>query len=181
MVFAGDVERNVAVSRIFAPQLDLALEGGFRLNPHLGLGLYLDLGYGDAGSEVKNFCNAPYPQGLGGASCSAETVKFGVLLRHTFQPAAHTTPWIAVGTGYAYGRAYSYGPSQDVITYTGWEIGRLMGGIDVRSSQVLGVGFYAGLSFTRYSHVDDATGSLSLPSPTIHTMFQAGLRLTLFP
>jgi hypothetical protein len=178
MFFGGDVQRNVGVGRIFGPQLDLGLEGGLRLNPHFGLGLYLDVGVGDPGSEVRSYCHA------NGLDCSAETVKFGVLLRHTFNPYAHVTPWLAVGTGYAYGHV-SQSPNQynssDVITYSGWEMARFMAGVDVRSSQVLGVGFYAGLSFTQFTHSENAAGPIPLGGNSIHTMVQAGLRLTLFP
>jgi hypothetical protein len=174
MFFSGNTEPNVSVGRIFDPQVVFNLEGGLRLTPHLGLGLYLDWGFGSPGSEVRTFCNQNF------ISCSAETAKFGVLLRHTFSPAAHTTPWLAIGTGYAWGNVYAdVGPN--VITYTGWEIGRLMGGVDIRSSPVVGFGFYGGVSFTRYSHVEDGSGSFSISSPTVHTMFEAGIRLTLFP
>jgi hypothetical protein len=174
MFFSGNAEPNVNIDRIFGPQVVFNLEGGLRLNPHVGLGLYLDWGYGSPGSEVKAYCN----QNL--ITCSAETAKFGGLLRYTFSPAAHLTPWLAIGTGYAWGNVQAnYGP--DVVTYTGWEIGRLMGGMDVRSSPVFGFGFYGGISFTRYSHFENINGGISLPSTSVHTMFEAGIRLTLFP
>jgi hypothetical protein len=179
MFFSGDVEPGVSAGRIFDPQLDLALEGGLRLTPHLGLGLYLDVGVGGAGSEVDAYCNA------NGLDCTSETVRFGVLLRHTFNPAARVTPWISVGTGYAYGHVASaadaYGPSFDVVEYSGWEMARLMVGVDIRSNQVLGVGFYAGTALTQYSSFQNTEGSVSLPGTSTHAMFQLGLRLTLFP
>ena len=186
MFFGGDVSRGVGVSRIFGPQMDIGLEGGLRLNPHLGLGLYLDIGVGGPGSEVNAFCNADPTSpggGLGGADCSAQTVKFGILARHTFAPSARVTPWVSIGTGYAYGNVSTdaFGGSTDVVTYTGWEIARLMAGVDVRSNQVLGVGFYAGVSLTRYTHAENTAGTFPLDGTTVHSMVQAGIRLTLFP
>jgi hypothetical protein len=179
MFFSGNVEPGVSVGRIFGTQFDLGMELGLRLNPHFGLGLYLDLGFGDVGSEVRTYCNSF------GLSCSSEILRTGVLLRHTFRPAAHMTPWFALGTGYAQGKVHSgvnsYGPSSDILTYTGWEIARLMGGLDVRTNQTFGVGFYAGLSFTRYTRFDNTAGSLSLPSTSIHPTYEAGVRFTLFP
>jgi hypothetical protein len=179
MFFSGDVEPGVSAGRIFDPQLDLALEGGLRLTPHLGLGLYLDVGVGGAGSEVDAYCNANF------LDCTSETVRFGVLLRHTFEPAARVTPWVAVGTGYAYGHVTSaangYGPSFDVVQYSGWEMARLMVGVDVRSNPVVGFGFYGGTALTSYSRFENTAGSTSLPSTSVHAMFQAGIRLTLFP
>jgi hypothetical protein len=179
MFFSGDVEPGVSVDRIFGPQFNLGTELGFRFNPHFGLGLYLDLGFGDPGSEVRSYCNTF------ALSCSSEILRTGVLLRHTFSPAAHVTPWFALGTGYAQGKVRSYGnaytASSDVLTYSGWEMARLMGGFDVRSSQTFGVGFYAGISFTRYTRFDNTAGSLSLPSTSVHPMYEAGIRFTLFP
>jgi hypothetical protein len=179
MFFSGNVEPGVSASRIFDPQFDLGMELGLRLNPFFGVGVYLDLGFGDPGSEVRNYCNTF------ALSCSSEILRTGVLLRHTFSPAAHTTPWLALGTGYAQGKVRSYGnaytSSSDVLTYSGWEMVRLMGGFDVRTSQTFGVGFYAGLSLTRYTRFDNATSSIALPSTSIHPTYEAGIRFTLFP
>lgn len=179
MFFGGDVSPGVSVGDIYGPQMNLALEGGLRLNPHLGLGLYLDMGVGGTGSQTRAYCNDNM------MDCSSETVRFGLLLRHTFAPAAHVTPWIAVGTGYAYAHVAAQDNgvtvAQDVVTYTGWEMARLMVGVDVRSNQVLGVGFYAGLGFTRYDHAENAAGTLALGGQSTNTMVEAGVRLTLFP
>ncbi len=179
MFYGGNVEPGFSANGTFGSQMDLAFEGGFRLNPYLGLGLYADLGVGGPGGDVKTDCNN---QGL---DCTATTSRVGILLRHTFMPEAHTTPWIALGTGYANGSVDytdAFGNSGNFLEYSGWEMVRLMAGVDVRSSQVLGFGFYGGVSFTRFgSYRDNAIGSVSLPNETTHTMVEAGIRLTLFP
>ncbi len=169
----GDAESGVRIRRVFDPQVDLAFEGGLRLTPHLALGLYADVGVGDPARDIRDQCNAA------GIDCSAETSRVGILLRHTFRPAAPATPWLAVGTGYEVGSVSSGGFEQ--FRYSGWEILRLVAGYDFRSNQVFGVGLYAGLAFGRYSHYEDLLGSPSVTSETIHTTIEGGLRFTLFP
>ncbi len=169
----GDAESGVRIRNVFDPQVDLAFEGGVRLTPHLAVGLYADRGYGDPARDIRVQCNAA------GIDCSAQTSRVGILLRHTFQPAAPATPWLAVGTGYEVGSVSSGGFEQ--FRYSGWEILRLVAGYDFRSSQVFGVGLYAGLAFGRYSHYEDLLGSPSVTSETIHTTIEGGLRFTLFP
>jgi hypothetical protein len=177
MFYGGSVEPGYSANGTFGSQMDVNLEAGFRLNPHLGLGLYFDSGVGGPGNEVRNDCN------VNGVDCTAYTSRVGLLLRHTFLPYARTTPWISIGTGYAHGSVdYSGNGSGNFLEYSGWEMVRLMGGVDVRSSQVLGFGFYAGVGFTRFSdYRDNSVGSVSLPNETTHTMVEAGVRLTLFP
>lgn len=191
MMFDGNVARGVGFGRIFGSAAELGLEGGWSLTPHLGLGVYLDVAVGDPGSQLKAFCNADPASpggGLGGASCSTLTVNAGILARHTFLPYARVRPWLAIGTGVAYANAhYTYGdpsdpdaPSSDIVTYTGWEIARLMAGVDVRSTQVgIAVGLYAGVSLTRYTSVESVAGTWPLDAASVHTMVEGGFRVTL--
>jgi hypothetical protein len=174
---SGEVEQDVRVSRVFSSQLNLAFEGGVRLTPHLALGLYADLGFGDPGREIRDACSAS------GIDCDATTGRFGVLLRHTFQPAARTTPWVAAGTGFEFGSISTddFGGSRDVLSYRGWEVLRLMGGVDFRSNRVVGVGLYAGVAFGRYGHVEDDFESVSIDNRAFHTTVEGGVRFTLFP
>lgn len=181
-VFSGRAERfegrNVDMDSRFDPQLNLAFEGGLRLNPHLALGLYADVGYGDPAREIRDQC--------AGFGCDASSGRLGVLLRHTFQPAARTTPWIAVGTGYEYGHITASDTGEELLRYSGWEMLRLMAGFDLRSSPVFGVGFYGALSFGRYSRFEgfDQAGfpvTDHIGDRTTHATLQGGLRFTLFP
>jgi hypothetical protein len=160
---------------VFSSQLGLGLEGGVRLSPHLALGLYLDHGVGDGGSDLADGCNAE------GIDCDAQITRVGLLLRHTFEPFARTTPWLSIGTGYERGSVHESGGGLRILTYEGWEALRLMLGVDVRSSGALGVGFYAGVSFGRYGHVEDRFESVDLDRQPFHTTFQGGIRFTLFP
>jgi hypothetical protein len=180
MFYGGNVEPGFSMNGTFGPQMDLSFEGGFRLNPYLGLGLYADIGVGGNGNEatLRAACDS------NGGSCNSTTSRVGILLRHTFSPHAHTTPWISIGTGFAHGSvdwsADGYG-SSNVLEYSGWEMLRLNAGIDVRSNRVIGFGFYGGVAFTRFDSRSDAGGTESFSNPTTNTMVQAGVRLTLFP
>jgi hypothetical protein len=172
----GEVEDQVAMSRVFDPQIDVDLEGGLRLSPHLAVGLYLDLGYGDPARETRDACRDV------GIGCDASRTRFGVLLRHTFAPAARMTPWLAVGTGLEWGKITAddfYDDEQ--FSYRGWEVLRLTGGIDLRSSPFFGVGLYGGVAFGRYNRGSDALGDFDIDRERFHTTVKAGLRFTLFP
>ena len=183
-VLSGRAERfegrNVDMDSVFDPQLDLVFEGGVRLSRHLALGLYADIGRGDPAREIRDQCNAF------GFDCDASSGRLGVLLRHTFAPAARTTPWIAVGTGYEYGSVWASDTGDEQFRYSGWEMLRLMGGVDLRSSPVFGVGLYGGLSFGRYSRFESLNDQGFLVTDHIgdrrtHTTVEGGLRFTLFP
>jgi hypothetical protein len=158
---------------VFRDQLDLDFEGGFRLSPRFAVGLYADLGLGDPASGVPG-CG-------GGFDCSATTSRFGFLVRHTFAPAARTTPWVSLGTGFEYGSVERDLDGSE-FTYSGWEIARLQTGVDFRSNGVVGVGFYAGVALGRYMEyeddlVDDDLGNRE----ELHSTLELGIRFTLFP
>lgn len=178
---SGEAERDVDVDRVAGNQFALALEGGVRLNPHLALGLYLDGGAGDVGSDFRSDCSAS------GLDCTASTGRFGVLLRATLEPAAPSTPWLSVGTGME-STTVSFNDGGPDLTYSGWDMLRLQGGWDFRGHGVVGVGLYAGVRFGRYSQVEGVDPVLLEvrtvhlgADRAIHTTVEAGLRFTLFP
>ncbi len=181
LFLGGESERDLAMDRTFDPQLDIFLEGGLRLNPYLALGLYVDLGVGDPASEIRNDPNCSAP----GRDCTATTGRVGILLRHTFSPRAYSTPWISVGTGFEWGSVDLQDDdgshSQEYFSYRGWEMLRLMMGVDLRTNPVFGIGLYGGVGFGRYSTYKDALGEVDLGHQPFHTTVEAGLRFTLFP
>jgi hypothetical protein len=172
----GEIEDGVAMSRVFDPQIDVDLEGGLRLSPHLALGLYLDMGFGDPARETRDACRDV------GIGCDASRTRFGLLVRYTFAPAARMTPWVSAGTGLEWAKitADDYYDDEQ-FSYRGWEVLRLMGGIDLRSSPFFGVGFYGGVTFGRYDRGSDSLGDFDIDRERFHTTVKAGLRFTLFP
>jgi hypothetical protein len=173
---SGEAERDVDIDRVAANQFALTLEGGVRLNPHLAVGLYVDGGVGDAGSDFRND-----PCNLNGLDCTASTGRFGVLLRATLEPSAPSTPWLSVGTGWE-STSVSFNDGGPDLTYSGWDMLRLQGGWDFRGHGVVGVGLYAGVRFGRYNRVEDIDAAVHLGADrAIHTTVEGGLRFTLFP
>jgi hypothetical protein len=175
--FGGEMGDGVGTGDVLEGQLDLFLEGGARITPAVGLGLYLDVGLGAAGNPYRGACS------VAGLDCMSSTFKFGLLLRHTWGATAPVGKWLAVGTGFA---AASVTTDEDdgreVVTYTGQEILRLMGGVDVRSNPVFGVGFYGGVSVTTYTRVDgEGFPEHSIDDRDFQPLFEAGVRFTLFP
>ncbi len=179
---SGEVEEGVAADRVFDPQLGVWLEGGVRVTPELSFAGYLGRGYGDAAAEWRTYC-ASYA-----TTCSAITSRAGFLARWTFDPYGRSAPWVAVGTGWESGSVtwrsnmggFTYG-SSDLFTYSGWEALRLMAGVDLRSSPVVGVGLYGAVSWGRYTRFENANGPVDLGRQPFHTTVEAGLRFTLFP
>jgi opacity protein-like surface antigen len=175
---SGDAERNVPMSQVFGPMLNFGFEGGLRLDPHFGLGLYFDWATGSPGSDVRSFCDQY------GIYCTASSYHYGVLARFTFSPFAHATPYISIGTGGVTDEVTTpdyYSGSSTVARYTGWEMARLRVGYDIRSNHVFGFGLYGGVGFTRYTGYDNSAGSQGIPETTVHTTFDVGIRMTLFP
>ena len=138
----GDAEPGVAIGEVFSNQVNIGVEGGLRLSRHLALALYADFGAGEEGRAVAAVCDTFIY-----ADCNASTTRVGLMLRHTFDPSARVTPWIGVGAGLAFGRVSfpsgsgtSGGTPGLIEEYAGWELLRLQGGFDVRSTPVFGVG-----------------------------------------
>jgi hypothetical protein len=180
---SGDAEAGVPMGHIFGSMLNFGLEGGLRLNPHFGIGGYLSWAGGSPGSDTRSYCD------LNGLFCNADSFRYGVLARFTVDPFGHTTPWLSIGTG---GVSDSVTSSSTYCTttgfcgttvahYTGWEILRLQAGYDFRSNRVFGFGFYGGVGFTRYTGFDSVGVPSGIPTTTVHTTFDVGLRMTLFP
>jgi hypothetical protein len=156
------------------------LEAGVRVSPPLTLLLYLDGGGGDVSRRLRAVCSA---QAL---DCGAGSLRIGVMARHAFTPFAPRTAWVAAGTGFESTGLMVKGPAGDeTLSFDGWEALKLGAGIDFRGSGAFGVGFFAGVSLSTYSKVTvDGPGYFApseLGSQRLHTWFQLGAKLILFP
>jgi hypothetical protein len=172
----GNAEVGVPMNQRFETQAHISSELGLRLSPAWAIGVYGDFGGGDAAPSIRGMCPVPSPD------CMGWTDRWGILLRHTWDPFSPTSKWISFGTGWETGSlSYDGGDNlSDIFTYSGRELFRLGAGIDFRSSQVLGLGFYGSISWGEYDQYRDATGTYRL-DPRTHTTGQVGIRLTLFP
>lgn len=176
----GDAETNVPMERIFLTQGHVSSEFGLRLSPSFALGLYGDVGGGDVARAIGDQCAAQ------GFPCTGTTGRAGVLVRHTWDPAGATARWLSLGTGWESGTVsvdrqnMGQGMGSDLFTYTGREYLRIGGGLDFRSTGVVGLGLYASFAWGQYDRYKDVTGSFPIQGRT-HTTGQVGLRLILFP
>jgi hypothetical protein len=178
---AGPVGGNLGHTSDWWPGFMLfQLEAGFRPSPSLTLLLYLDGGGGDAARDVRAAC------ATNGLDCGAGSARIGVMARHAFTPTAPRTAWLGVGTGFESTGLMIDGPSgEERISFDGWEALRLAAGVDFRSSTTFGVGFFAGVSFATYGKAK-VEGPAYIPASDLgtqrlHTWFQLGGRLILFP
>ncbi|WP_242392246.1 hypothetical protein [Anaeromyxobacter oryzisoli] len=172
--FAGRAETGFSMSDVLEPQLLFSIDGGVRLTPAIGLGIYADLGVGDPAESYRTYCAAQ------GIDCSGITGRFGFQLRHTWDPVSPAAKWLAVGTGWEIASVATDSGHPDPVQYTGREYVRLAGGVDLRSSSALGVGLYGAVSLGEFRHLQVLEVPTSVDG-ALHTTFQAGVRLTLFP
>jgi hypothetical protein len=178
---AGSVGGNLGDTSDWWPGFMLfQLEAGVRTSPALTLLLYLDGGGGDAARDLRAFCAAR------ALDCGAGSARIGVMARHAFTPAAPRTAWVALGTGFESTGLMIKGPQgEERISFDGWEALKLAAGLDVRSSTTFGVGVFAGVSFATYGKVKvEGPGYVApadLGTQRLHTWFQLGGRLILFP
>lgn len=173
-LFAGKAENGISMGDVLEPQLLFAMDGGVRLTPAIGLGVYADLAVGDPAESYRTACAAQ------GIDCSGVTGRFGFQIRHTWDPASPAAKWLAVGTGWEFASVTTDTGNPDPVQYTGREYARLAGGVDLRSSSALGVGIFGSVAWGEYRHLE-LYGVPTSVDGAVHTTFQAGVRLTLFP
>jgi hypothetical protein len=178
---AGSVAGNLGATSDWWPGFMLfQLEAGVRTSPALTLLLYLDGGGGDVARDVRAFCAGR------ALDCGAGSARIGIMARHAFTPTAPRTAWVGVGTGFESTGLMIKGPQgEEQVSFDGWEALKLAAGLDVRSSTTFGVGVFAGVSFATYGKVKVDGPAYVLPSDLgtqrLHTWFQIGGRLILFP
>jgi hypothetical protein len=183
LTMSGNIEKDVSTSTIFGDQVNLQAEVGLRATPSTAFAIYFDLGVGDPATGIASSSSCAAVQG----GCVASTGRLGILVRHTFSPAAPRTGWLAFGTGAEFGSVtvggqQGQGMMDKIYNYKGWEALRVMLGYDWRGNSVLGFGLYGGVGWGKYTSVETGTGTrVSIADPAYHTTVEAGVRMTLFP
>jgi hypothetical protein len=169
------------------PMLLVYLDGGLRVTPHLALVLYVDVAVGEASRSIRSTCEA------GNLECGVAAGRVGIQARYAFTPAARTTTWLAVGTGWEMTDLTLDKPGADsldssksqTVSFEGWEILKLGAGIDWRLSRIVGLGLFAYGSVGTFSSVTSEGPDYLVPgdlgSRGAHFWFLAGARITLFP
>jgi hypothetical protein len=175
----GEAADGTAMSSFLeTEQVHVSSELGLRLSPGFALGVYGDVGTGDAAPAIREQCQVQ------GIDCVGATGRWGVLARHTWAPLSRRPFWLSVGTGWEFGGvtvAHRGGDGDsDLFRYTGREYLRLGAGVDFRSNQVIALGLYGSFAVGEYDEYEDPVATVSV-TPGTHTTAQVGIRLTLFP
>jgi hypothetical protein len=149
------------------------------------LGLY---GGPSIGGTSSTFANAQEQCPPGSSrSCVGADWRIGLEVQVHFRPAALFNPWVGYGLGFesASASASGAGVPPTGVTYTGLELARFAGGVDVRLSRYFGLGPFVGLDFGSYSveHVEDLRTRVdqSIPTTALHEWITIGVRGVLFP
>ena len=158
------------------------LELGYRFNPAVWGGLYLELA---PAKTDRDFCVA-------GRDCSSSDVRFGVDMQLHFAPYANIDPWLGVGLGMEFLAVKAYdssisdalNPRVSKFTWAGLELPLLEAGLDLAVSPRATIGPYVAWSiayYTRYGVESPGYPDLdgSLDDRAIHTWFQIGVKGTL--
>lgn len=171
---------NDGYSRLVSAQVPLMLDIGGKLSPHVFLGGYLGLGFGGVGSDLDAVCAS------NSASCLHASFRIGAQLQYNVAPAAKVNPWVGYGIGIessGVGSRTSAGQSSAAVA--GFELARLMAGVDFRLASGIGVGPFVDLTLGRYSSasIDDGSGaeSFDIQDKAFHSWLTLGARFVLFP
>jgi hypothetical protein len=183
---SGDIsdDRDAAGNKI-DPALDdlvnykipIWLELGYRFNPSVWGGLYLELA---PAKTDRSFC-------VSGRDCSSHDVRFGVDMQLHFAPYNNVDPWLGLGIGAEFLAVKAFDPSiNDVskFTWAGLEFPLLEAGLDLALSPRATIGPYVAWSigyYTRYGVESPGFAGISgsISDKAIHTWFQIGVKGTL--
>lgn len=162
-------------------QFPLMLDIGGKLNHHFFLGAYLGLGIGGAGSALEPTCE------LSGVSCGHASLRLGVQLQYNVAPAAKVNPWFGYGIGIESTAVAASGSNGDAaVGVAGFELARLMAGVDFRLTHGVGIGPFADFTVGRYSSMStkdpsgfETTGDIE--DRAAHEWLTLGVRLVFFP
>ena len=167
---------------VHAYQVPLLVETGYRVTPHLSIGGFLGLAFGDVGGELRRLCSG----------CSTRSFRIGVLSQVFLRPAERLDPWVGLGIGY---ESVTILNGASSVTLSGPEYVHVLAGLDVRSSRKVGFGPYVDASLGVYT---DSVRLWSVAGPVgigtaprsseenihgkaLHGWVTAGLRLVLYP
>lgn len=166
-----------SLSDLVRHKIPIWLELGYRFNPTIWGGLYLELSPAWVNGD---FC-------VPGRDCSGSDIRFGVDMQLHFSPYAQIDPWVGIGVGLEFLHVKAFDPSvSDVSDFSwwGWELPLLEAGLDLALSPRATIGPFVSwsiASFTRYGVSTPGLPDLSgdIHDRTFHTWFQVGVKGTL--
>ena len=167
----GSASHASPLNKELSGGIPIVLDGGYRVTPHVYIGLYFQFAPTFVSSDV---CPSP-------ASCSAKDIRFGFNARYHVSPKEKMDPWGGVGIGYEWASVSSTagGRSSD-SSLSGFEFLNLQVGIDFKATPRFRVGPMLGLSVAQYSSGSTTSGgttvSADIQEKTFHEWLFLGLR-----
>jgi hypothetical protein len=181
---AGSSSAAASMGDAFSFQVPFLLELGVKVHPMIFLGAY---GGPSIGGTSSPFGNAQGCTSGSSRSCIATDWRVGLEVQVHFRPAARFNPWVGYGLGFEAASASASGGGAPPAsqTFTGLELARLAGGLDIRFSRYFGLGPFVGVDFGSYSqlHAEQGgqTSDQSISSTALHEWITLGVRGVLFP
>lgn len=172
--FAGDNATYAAtpMSDMFKGQVPLQLDAMYRFDPSWSIGVYLQY--------AKTFMASAFSDAtcIGGVSCSASDVRFGVQAHYRF-PSQGFVPWVGLGLGGEWNTiTLEYLGASGDIKSSGFEYLNLQIGGDWLLSPIFRLGPYVQLSLAQYDSMSAAGYTVTFPSKSMHEWLQFGLKGT---
>jgi hypothetical protein len=167
------------LSDIYDASYPLIVDVGWRFNPSLYAGIFVQYAFVSLSSQLEDAC--------AGADCGGSNIRFGANVSWSFTPQKRTIPWVGVGFGYEYARFDAQrGGRKLELEVRGWEYANFSGGVDWRFGSRFRVGPFATLTLGRYSTLETpvdpltgvvgATQELDIDDPAFHEWLHLGVR-----
>lgn len=177
----GKTSQGNDLSSTLSGSVPLQIDAGWRLNPNVYVGLYLQFGPAQLDSQLKQACDA------GGVTCSSSDLRIGFDLVYAFLPRGRVAPWAGVGAGFETAQLnVAQGGSSAELTLKGLEIAHVTAGLDLRFWPAFRFGPFANCTLARYMSVDASvnapnsqigvTGSGGIENKAFHGWLQLGVR-----
>jgi opacity protein-like surface antigen len=164
------------------------LDVGYRFDPSLYLGAYLQYGFGVVNDDVRTECRNA------NADCSASDTRLGIMGRYRFAPIWKLAPWAGLGIGYEWG-SYSYHLSTAITnldvgsSWSGWEFANLQAGADYRLAPQFSIAPFISVSIDQFQSTTTTTAVGNTTNPntqdlakkSIHEWIMIGARVSFSP
>jgi hypothetical protein len=183
----GELRADSDLNDGISGQIPLWLDVGYRLNPALFLGGYVQYGFGFVGGAIDESCDD-----TDGVDCSATDIRLGLQLHYHIAPRSTANPWLGLGVGYEWmSLGVEAGGDEAVFTSSGFEFINLQAGLDFGLADHLFAGPFISLSLGQYDEVSvDCDGAIcstlgragdaEIEDTATHGWFVLGVRATYF-
>ena len=154
----GSLQAGVDMKQVITPGIATDVGVGYRVDPHWAVGLTGQ--YAEFDAQRAN---------------SARGAIFGAAVAYHIRPFEKWDPWVQLGTGYRFLWENNVAPTPDLLTH-GFELARLLVGLDSRVSRDIAMGPAVGVDITLplWQAVNGGT-STALNDPRVSTFVFAGL------